>query len=99
MRERKVGGVRILSEIDNLLPPLRSLSCVAVSQQLHYEGEKERTCTHQCSRKLFLCSNRDGRASDVDTPHRGNLDEMKRRPQSSLMKLVCPVGASIQRGC
>ncbi len=89
-----MGGVP--SEIDHLLSPLRSFSPVAVSKQLHYEADqikkKKNSSTQQYGGTLFQCLNRDKRASDVarrvDTPHRGDLTQMKRRPRCFIMKLL-----------
>lgn len=82
-------------------------SPVAVSKQLHYEAHTQTQATQQYDDTLFQCLNRDKRASDVarsvDTPHRGDLTEMKRRPRRFVMKLLILWGkkgkrATIQRG-
>lgn len=89
------GGVP--SQIDHLLSPLRSFSSVAVSKQLHYKADqikkkKKNSDTQQYGVTLLQCLNRDKRASDVarsvDSPHRGDLTEMKRRPRCFIMKLL-----------
>lgn len=54
--------------------------------------KKEESSQQQYDWTLFQCLNRDKRASDVahsvDTPHRGDLTEMKRRPRCFIMKLL-----------
>lgn len=91
------GGGGVPSEIDHLLSPLRSFSPVAVSKQLHYEADQMKKKTKQIKEQrttiwqntVSMFKQGDKRASDVapsvDTPHRGDLTEMKRRPRRFIM--------------
>lgn len=97
-RETRVfGWVGVPSEIDHLLSLLRSFSPVAVSKQLHYDKKKrkkERKGKQQTTIWWNAISvfKQDKKASDVahsvDTPRRGELTKMKRRPRCFIMKLL-----------
>lgn len=65
----------------------------ALFMQLYYNADQiTKSVTQQNGRTLFQCLNRDKRVSDValsvDTPHRGDLNKMKRRPWCFIMKLL-----------
>lgn len=53
--------------------------------------KKKKSSKQQYGGTPFYCLKKDRGASDVarrvDTPHRGNLEEMKRRPRPLIMKL------------
>lgn len=97
-REEWVGGWVGGGSLRNWSPPFSAEifeSCGSFQAAALWQKKKRKkkeSSQQQYDWTLFQCLNRDERASDVahsvDTPHRGDLTEMKRRPRCFIMKLL-----------